>query len=105
VLAMTQLLTSFPPTTRSFAFAPTYQCDLARTIGVLQQLQTLCAAQSDASLADVIRVVSDMQRDFGEDSQLENVIQALVGQHLGQQLVTRRQVHQLHQVEAMEVLP
>jgi len=84
-------------------FAPVYQSDLTKTIGVLQQLQVLCAGQYDASLADVIQVVRDMQHDFGEDSRLENVIQALVGQHLGQQIVTRRLAHQLHHVEVMEV--
>lgn len=73
--------------------APTYQSDLTRTIGVLQQLQVLCAAQHDASLADVLQTVRDMQRMFGEDSQLEEVIQRLVGQHLSQQLVARRQQH------------
>jgi hypothetical protein len=84
-------------------FAPVYQSDLTRTIGVLQQLQILVAAQRDASLADVIQIVRDIQHDFGEQSQLENVIQALVGQHLGQQLTTRRLACQLHSVEAMEV--
>src|SRR6266566_5241593 len=53
VVAMTQLLTS--PATTSSQLAPVYQSDLARTIGVLQQLQALCATQSDdTSLADVI---------------------------------------------------
>ena len=92
------------PATTSSRFAPVYHSNLTRTIGVLQQLQVLCAAQGDdASLADVIGVVRDMQREFGEDSQLENVIQTLVGQHLSQQLITRRLAHQLHHVEAMEV--
>jgi hypothetical protein len=85
-------------------FAPVYESDLTKTIGVLQQLQVLCAAQRDTSLADVIRIVGDMQRDFGADCQLESVIQALVGQHLSQQFSTRRLAHQLHQAEAMEVL-
>ena len=95
---MAQLLTS--PT--SSQLAPVYQSDLARTIGVLQQLQVLCAAQdNDTSLADVIEVMRDMQHKFGEDSQLENVIQTLVGQHLSQQFSARRQ--QRHN-EAAEVL-
>ena len=85
-------------------FAPVYRSELTRTIGVLQQLQTLVAEPGAASLADVVQVVRDMQYDFGEDAQLESVIQALVGQHIGLQLATRRLARQLHQVEAMEVL-
>ena len=88
--------------TISSPFAPVYQSDLARTIGVLQQLQILYATQSnDTSLTDVIQVIHDMQREFGENSLLENVIQALVGRQLGQQLANRRQ--QRH-IEAVEVL-
>lgn len=100
---MTQQLTSYPPVTSS-PFAPVYRSDLTRTIGILQQLQVLCVAQGDASLADVIQVVRDIQRDFGEDSRLESVIQALVGQHLALQIATRRLARQLHHVEAREVL-
>ncbi len=99
---MTQPLIS--SATTSSQFAPVYHSNLTRAIGVLQQLQILCATQgNDASLADVIGVVHDIQREFGEDSQLENVIQTLVGQHLRQQLITRRPAHHLHHVEAMEV--
>jgi len=78
--------------------------DLARTIGVLQQLQVLCAAQGDASLADVIQVVHGMQHTYGKDSQLEEVIQSLVSQHLNQQHATRRLARQQHHIEAREVL-
>ena len=85
-------------------FAPVYRSELTRTIGVLQQLQTLVAAPGTASLADVVQVVRDLQYDFGEDAQLESVIQALVGQQLAPQLAARRLARQLHQVEAMEVL-
>lgn len=81
----------------SSPFAPVYQSDLARTIGVLQQLQVLCAAQGDTSLADVICVVRDMQRDFGEDAQLESLIQTLVGQHLAPQHTARRLSRQAKQ--------
>jgi hypothetical protein len=81
-------------------FAPVYSSDLTRTIGVLQQLQKLVAAPGEASLADVIRVVRDMQHQYGEDSQLEHVIQLLVGRHLGQQITARRQ----HHIEGVEVL-
>ena len=82
------------------SFAPVYQSDLTKTIGVLQQLQRLVAAPDEASLADVIQVVRDMQRQYGEDCQLEHVIQLLVGRHLGQQIAARRQVCHL---AAMEV--
>ena len=96
---MNQLL--IPPT--SIQLAPVYQSDLARTIGVLQQLQVLCSAQaSDPSLADVVRAIGDMQREFGEHAQLEGVIQSLVGQHLSQQFVARRR--QQHHLEVVEVL-
>ena len=84
-------------------FAPVYRSELTRTIGVLQQLQTLVAEPGAASLADVIQVVRDMQYDFGEDAQLESVIQALVGQHLAPQLAARRLVHQQLHTETMEV--
>ena len=84
----------------SSSFAPVYQSDLAKTIGVLQQLQKLVAAPGTASLADVIQVVREMQYRYGEDCQLEQVIQLLVGRHLGQQIAARRQVCHL---AAMEV--
>lgn len=73
----------------SSPFTATNQPDFTRTISVLQQLQILCAAQGDVSLTDVIQVVHDMQREFGEDSRLENVIQRLVGQHLAAQMAHR----------------
>ena len=86
--------------TSSCSFAPVYQSDLTRTIGVLQRLQRLIAAPEDASLADVIQVVHDMQHQYGENYQLEQVIQTLVGRHIGQQIAARRQVCHL---AAMEV--
>jgi hypothetical protein len=85
--------------TISSPFTPA-QPDLARTISALQQLQIVCAAQGDVSLADVIQTVRDMQREFGEDSRLEHVIQSLVGQHLSQQLLTRQLGRQQHHTEA-----
>jgi hypothetical protein len=84
----------------SSSFAPVYSSDLTRTIGVLQELQRLVAAPGEASLADVVQVVRDMQYQYGEDSQLEHVIQLLVGRHLGQQIAARRQ----HHIELVEVL-
>jgi hypothetical protein len=88
-------------TSSPFALAPVYQSDLARTIGVLQHLQVLCAAQGDTSLADVSQVVRDMQHAFGEDSQLESVIQALVGQHQLASHMTRRLSQQARQEVAV----
>ena len=80
-------------------FAPVYQSELTRTIGVLQHLQMLVAAPGEASLADVIQVVRDMQYQYGENCQLEQVIQLLVGQHLGQQIAARRQLHHIVAIE------
>ncbi len=96
------MTTNLTPSPLSSSFAPIYQSDLARTIGVLQQLQKLVVAHNDASLADVQHVVQDLQRDFGEDTQLESVIQALVGQHLALQM-TARLTRQQH-TEARKVL-
>ncbi len=93
---MTQQLhfTPFQAATSS-TLPPVYQDDLTRTIGVLQQLQVLFATrQGDVSLADVIQVMRDMQREFGDQSQLEHVIQSLVGRHLCQQLAARHLVRQ-----------
>jgi hypothetical protein len=91
VVAMTQQLHFTPfQTATSSTLPPVYRNDLTRTIGVLQQLQVLCATrQGDVSLADVIQVVRDLQREFGDQSQLEHVIQSLVGRHLCQQLTVR----------------
>lgn len=92
---MTQQLHGTPfQTVTTGIVPPVYQNDLTRTIGVLQQLQVLCATQGDVSLADLIRVVRDMQREFGDQSQLEHVIQSLVGRHLCQQLTVRHLVRQ-----------
>lgn len=75
----------------SHQLPPVYLTDLTRTIGVLQQLQMLCAStQVDVSLDDVIQVIRQMQCEFGERSQLEQVIQSLVGRHLSQQLAARQ---------------
>jgi hypothetical protein len=95
VVAMTQQLHFTPfQTATTDIVPPVYQNDLTRTIGVLQQLQVLCATQGDVSLADLIQVVRDMQREFGDQSQLEHVIQSLVGRHLCQQLTVRHSVRQ-----------
>lgn len=86
---MTQYATALTPAQGS-TFPPVYSSDLERTIGILQQLQVLCVAQGDVSLSDVMQVLHGMQREFGRGSSLEDVIQALVGRHLRQQLASRR---------------
>jgi len=86
----------------SYQLPPVYMTDLTRTIGVLQQLQVLCdSTRADTSLDDVIQVICQMQCEFGERSQLEQVIQSLVGRYLSQQLAARRLTHQCH-LEAAE---
>ena len=90
-------------TATSHLLPPVYQDDLTRTIGVLQQLQVLCSAlQGDVSLDDVVQVVRRMQYEFGEQSQLEQVIQNLVGRNLKRQVLARRLAQQ--HTEAREVL-
>lgn len=79
--------------------APIYRSDLSRTIGVLQHLQTLVAEPETASLADVAQIVRDIQGEFGENCQLEQVIQILVGRHLAPQLVARRRQRGLAMLE------
>lgn len=74
----------------SLGVAPVYFTDLDRSIGVLQQLQVLLAADGDVNLADVAHLVLSMQQEFGPDASLESVIQALVVQHLERQLACRR---------------
>jgi hypothetical protein len=92
-------------TATSHHLPPVYLDDLTRTIGILQQLQILCTSvQGDVSLDDVIQVVRQLQNEFGERSQLEQVIQRLVGKHLNRQLLARRLAHQ-RQAEAMDVRP
>ena len=66
--------------------------DLSRKIGVLQQLQVLMSTWTDPTLADVVRLVQDIQQDFGPDESLENVIQALVGRHLASQISRKTSV-------------
>jgi hypothetical protein len=71
----------------SSSTAPCYIDPLSRIIGVLQHLQVLLPP--DATLADVAHLVLSMQQDFGSSEPLENVIQALVGQHLTSQMARR----------------
>ncbi len=74
--------------TLSYQVAPAYRSDVTRIIGILQQLQSLCTY--DASIDEVIATLQDLQREFGEDCQLESIIQRLVGQQLAPQLAARR---------------
>ncbi len=86
---MNQYATALAPAQGS-TLLPVYSSDLERTIGVLQEIQVLCAAQGNVSLSDVVQVLHAMQQEFGRGSSLENVIQALVGRQLHQQLAMRR---------------
>ena len=72
-----------------YTTTPAYADDLSCTIGALQQLQVLMASWQNPTLADVAHLVLRMQQDFGSSEPLENVIQALVGQHLTSQLAHR----------------
>jgi hypothetical protein len=74
--------------TISYQLAPAYRSDVTRIIGILQQLQRLCTY--DASLNEVIAVLQDLRCEFGDDCQLESIIQRLVGQQLAPQLAARR---------------
>ncbi len=60
---------------------------LAHTIGVLQQLQRLLPV--DARLLDVDELLACVEAEHGDDALLENVIQALVGEHLSMQIEQR----------------
>ena len=79
-----------PAPAQGSTLLPVYLSDLECTIGVLQQIQVLCSAQGNVSLSDVVQVLYAMQQEFGRGSSLEDVIQALVGRQLHQQLAARR---------------
>lgn len=93
------------------AYAPkkrlSYTVDERRTLAVLQQLQAMLgaeAAASDPGLADLKRLLGSMQRDFGRNASVEDVIQLLVARDLERQLTARkRRTWEL--VSAVEVLP
>ena len=57
------------------------------TIQVLQQLQRLLPIE--ATLEDVADILACVGAEFGEETQLEVVIQALVGEHLAVQMAQR----------------
>lgn len=60
---------------------------LKHTIQVLQQLQRLLPIT--ATLSDVADVLACVEAEFGAECCLEDVIQHLVGEHLGVQLAQR----------------
>jgi hypothetical protein len=66
---------------------------LAQHIKILQQIQCLfnCAGLSEATLVDLASLIVGLQREYGVTTSLEDVIQALVGQHLLLQYQLRRQ--------------
>lgn len=83
---MMQLQTAQP--TGYLSIPPLYADQLTRTIGVLQQLQVLVADDA-ATLGDVSHIFLAIQQEFGAHTSLEQVIQALVGRHLAQQIERR----------------
>ncbi len=93
------------------AYAPkkrlSYTMEERRTLAVLQQLQAMIGAEAatrDPGLADLKRLLGSMQRDFGRNASLEDVIQLLVARDLERQLAARkRRTWEL--VPAVEVLP
>lgn len=102
---MTQYASASLAQYQEFTLPPVYQCDVERTIGILQQLQRLCLSQADVSLSDVIEVLQCMEREFGTSSSLEQVIQALTGKRLREQQARRRATRSTGDyIQAEEVL-
>ena len=66
---------------------------LACQIGILQQLQHLfnCTGLPEATLADILSFLADLQQEYGLASSIEDIIQNLVSQHLRLQYQMRRQ--------------
>ena len=62
-------------------------------IQTLQQSQRLLA--TEATLADVSRLLACVEANYGADSPLEDVIQHLVGEHLALQ-IERREAARCH---------
>lgn len=69
-----------------------YSDMLARHIGVLQHLQYLlsCEELPEATLADIISLITGFQQEYGSAASLEDVIQALICRHLLLQYQMRR---------------
>ncbi|SRR5712692_3263778 len=70
-----------------------YTWDVRRTLGALQELQVMIgreSAECDPSLADLVRLLRSVQREFGRSASLEGVIQALVAQDLERQRASRK---------------
>ena len=70
-----------------------YDGDVRRTVGALQQLQVLIGrenAERNPNLADLLRLIRTVQRTFGRRASLESVIQALVAQDIERQLAVRK---------------
>jgi hypothetical protein len=72
----------------------TYQTEMRRTIGVLQQWQVLLsprgATATEVTLADVQAVTASLQEVFGTFTPLETIIQHLVSQDLREQIAQHR---------------
>ena len=60
---------------------------LSYQIQVLQQFQRLLT--TEATLADVSQLLACVEKNYGAESLLEDVIQSLVGEHLALQIERR----------------
>jgi hypothetical protein len=69
---------------------PAYTFELARTLGVLQQLQVLLGGYATATLEDISSAIAGIQAEFGAQADLEGVIQQLVTRHLAEQYARRK---------------
>ena len=74
---------------------PAYLDQVSRQTGALQQLQVIMDdQQSLVTLNDVAALVRTLQDQYGIETSLEKVIQALVGQQLQTQVQAKRQARQ-----------
>src|SRR5712692_9146549 len=79
------VLSSFPHLLLSYA--------ISLRITWVQELQVMIgreSAECDPSLADLVRLLRSVQREFGRSASLEGVIQALVAQDLERQRASRK---------------
>lgn len=80
---------------RGFGTPAHYTDATSRRAGVLQNIQVLMASQGQsATLATVAEMIQDLQASYGAQAPLEEVIQSLVGLHLQQAYLARRQRQQ-----------
>lgn len=72
----------------NYSLMPKYNDYFCRSIGVLQQLQTLLS--KTATLGDVAQLIHGFQQEFGVQEHLEDVIQHLVRSSLEEQIASRK---------------